>query len=200
MNASTLIGRKMTHATDTEIVGEVTDILFDRSLKAPAFVLASITTARGTAPVLFSPAVLALDDEAIRISAHPDDIAARVDATIDATNVAVAPGDLPSTFIGPFGNAFSPSMIAALFNARTASERPDPPTDGDGVWFSELLGTPVRAHVSDIGHVSDMIFDDHFTVCEGVEIKTYEQQATIALTKDLQVKRTPDGTLLLAFI
>ena len=198
MRASGLIGLKMVHTTAPDISGEITDILLELSLKKVAFFLADVTTPSGTAPVLFSPSVLALEDDVIRVSAHPDDIAARVDASIHRSEVPVDPADLPNMFIGPFGNTFSPSMIAALFNARTRVDRPDPPTATDGVWFVELHNHAVRAHVADIGHVDDIILDDHLAVCEGVELKIPDGGKTVTPPSGIHAGRSPDGALLLS--
>lgn len=198
MKASGLIGMKMVHTTAPDISGEITDILFELSLGNAAFFLADVTTPIGTAPVLFSPTVLVLEDDVIKMSAHPDDVKARVDASIHSTSVAVDPSDLPHMFIGPFGNTFSPSLIAALFNARTATDRPEPPTAKDGVWFGELHNHAVRAHVADIAHVHDIILDEHLAVCEGVELKTHDGGMTVTPPVYIHATRSPDGTLLLS--
>ena len=200
MKASQLIGHKMAHTTATDIAGEVTDILFDMSLREVAFYLADITTPAGIAPVLFSPSVLVLDDGVLKISAHPDDIAARHDVSLHRQKVALDVGDLPSTFVGPFGNTFSPAMIAAMFNARTDVGRPTPPMTGDGLWFTELKGRALRAHVGDVGHIKDVIFDDHFTLCEGIEIATFEGQSLVTPAANIRSERGPDDALLLSII
>ncbi len=200
MKVSDLIGMKMVHTTAPEITGNITDVLFGFSLQEAAFFLADVTTRSGTAPVLFSPSVLVLERNILKISAHPDDVAAPVDASMHRTTVAVDPADLPSTFIGPFGNTFSPSMIAALFNARTAVEQTEPPMQHDGVWFSELQNHPVRAHVADIGHVGDMVLDDHFLRCEGIEITTTDGTTKTVSSAAINAARSSDNTLLLTIV
>ena len=198
--ASSLIGHKMAHDNDPEITGTVTDILFELSLKKAAFFLADVTTPIGTAPVLLSPTVLALEGDVMEIHAHPDDVRARVDASIHRTKVAIDPSDLPSTFIGPFGNTFSPSMIAALFNARTNDERVTPPAEGDGVWFSELRGMAVRAHVADMGLLSDMILDAQLETCKSVELTTEEGQTKSLSPKNILAERSTDNAFLLSIV
>ena len=200
MKVSDLIGLKMAHTTASGITGEITDVLFDLSLNEAVFLLADITTPQGTAPVLFSPTVLVLNDDVMEISAHPDDVMARVDASIHRTKVPIDPTDLPSTFIGPFGNTFSPSMIAALFNARTNADNSTPPVEKDGVWFSELNGHAIRAHVADVGHVTDLVLDDHFTACTGVEMATVDGAKTLNPPAGVLVQRSGDHALLVSIV
>ncbi len=197
MKASALIGRDLVHATDAAISGRVTDLLFDLSLQEVVFFLVEITAEAGTASLLFSPVVMELDDGVIKTNAHPDDIAHRVNAAVHRTSVAIDPTDLPSTLIGPFGNTISPSLIAALFNARTAEERPKPPGDSDGVWFTLLKGHAVRAHVGDVGHLADIHLDDHLTATQNVEIATAEGAATRVAPSNIHAKRSADDTLVL---
>lgn len=200
MKASALIGLKMVHTTAPDITGEVTDVLFELSLKEAVFLLADVTTPKRTAPVLFSPSVLVMEEGMMKINAHPGDVMARVDASVHSTKVPIDPADWPSTFIGPFGNTFSPRMIAALFNARTSANKPTPPMEEDGVWFSELDGHAIRAHVADVGHVSDLILDDHFTVCEGVEVATADGGTMVNPPAGLVAHRSGDNTLLLSIV
>lgn len=200
MKASTLIHLKMVHPTAPDITGEITDILFALSLKEAVFLLADVTTPRGTAHVLFSPTVLVLEEGIMKISAHPDDVIARVDAAIERTKVPIDPADLPSAFIGPFGNTFSPSMIAALFNARTNEEQATPPTREDGVWFSELEGHAVQAHVANVGHVSNLVLDDHFSQCKGIEITSSDGATTVIPPAGLVAQRSGDDALLLSIV
>jgi len=198
MKASELITMTLRHATEDGTSGEVTDILFDNALARSEFVLADITTSLGTAPVLFGPSVLTPKDGILTITAHPDDISARVDASIHRTEVSVDPTDLPSTFIGPFGNTFSPSMIAALFNARTSDTEPRPVEGSeDGIWFTTLKGKPVRAHVSSVGHVHDVIVDESLTTCEAIEVAIGATEGRMVPPTSIQTGRAPDGALVL---
>ena len=197
MKASSLIGREFAHTTDNKISGTVTDLIFDLSLGEVAFFLVEVTAEAGTAPILFSPVVMALEDGVVKTNVHPDDIAQRVNAAVHRTAVAIDPTDLPSTLIGPFGNTISPSLIAALFNARTAQERPKLPAGSDGVWFTQLKGHAVRAHVADVGHLTDIELDEHLTASEGVEITTPDEVSTIVSPTSIQAKRTADDTLVL---
>lgn len=197
MKASSLIGREFAHKTDHTISGTVTDLIFDLSLGEVAFFLVEVTSEEGTAPILFSPVIMALEDGVVKTNAHPDDIAQRVNAAVHRTAVAIDPTDLPSTLIGPFGNTISPSLIAALFNARTAQERPMPPADSDGVWFTQLKGHAVRAHAADVGHLTDIELDDHLVVSEGVEITTPHGASTIILPTSIQAERTANDTFVL---
>ncbi|MCK0097710.1 hypothetical protein MWU60_19210 [Yoonia sp. F2084L] len=195
MKTTDLIGLKLRHATQEDITGEITDVLFDMSLKRAGFILSDITTPRGTAPVLFSPQVLSLDEGIIVVTAHEDDILARHTTSMNRATVPVDPADLPSTFIGPFGNTFSLSMIAALFNARIDGAKPEVGEDKDGVWMTELVGHAVRAHVADIGHVADMLLDDQFTRTQNVLIKTFAGEFGESPPEAFTVTRVPDGQL-----
>ena len=197
MKASSLIGREFAHTTDHKISGKVTDLLFDLSLNEVAFFLVEVTAEAGTAPLLFSPVVIVLEDGVVKTNAHPDDIGQRVNAAVHRTAVAIDPTNLPSTLIGPFGNTISPSLIAALFNARTAQERPKPPGDSDGVWFAQLKGHAVHAHVAEIGHLTDIELDGHFVVSQGVEITTPHGASTIIAPTSIQAGRTADDILVL---
>ncbi len=195
MKTTDLIGLPLRHATAEDITGKITDVLFDMSLQEVGFVLIDVTAPRGTAPVLFSPHVLAFDDGVITTSAHADDILARHDASMNRTDVPVDPADLPSTFVGPFGNTFSLSMIAALFNARFGTAKP---TEGDqqvGIWISELLDHPVRAHVADIGYLSDILLDDGFARTQNILIKTFAGEFGESPPEALTVTRASDGQL-----
>jgi len=198
MKTSTLIGRQMVHTTDHGITGEVTDVLLDISLQEVVFLLVDVVMALGRAPVLFSPTVLVLDGEVLKTSAHPDDIGVRHDASFHRMKVPVNPSDLPNTFVGPFGNTFSPSMIMALFNARTGAETSKPQMQEHGVWFTELRGRAVRAHVGDVGHIRDVILDAGLKTCEAVEIVTPSDQSQMCTPQSLHVRRLPDDTLVLS--
>lgn len=196
MKTTDLIGLKLRHAVSEDITGEITDVLFDMSLKEVGFILIDITIPRGTAPVLFSPRVLSFDEGIVTTTAHADDILARHTASMNRASVLVDPADLPSTFVGPFGNTFSLSMIAALFNARVGNSKPKAGADKDGVWMTELLGHAVRAHVADIGHVADMLLDDQFTQTQKVLIKTFADEFGESPPEALTVTRAPDGQLI----
>jgi hypothetical protein len=195
MKTTDLIGLKLRHATAEDITGEITDVLFDMSLKEAGFVMADVITPRGTAPVLFSPVVLSLDAEGMTVTAYPDDILARHNASMDRASVPVDPTDLPSTFVGPFGNTFSLSMIAALFNARVDGTKPEIATEHDGIWMTDLLDHPVRAHVADVGHVADMLLDDQFTHTQNVLIKTVAGEFGETPPEAITVTRSSDGQL-----
>jgi hypothetical protein len=197
MKTTNLIGLKLHHATAKDITGKITDVLFDSSLKEAGFIMADVTTPRGTAPVLFSPVVMSLDDEGIITTALPDDILARHEASMNRATLAVDPSDLPSTLVGPFGNTFSLSMIAALFNARVDGDKPDIPGDHDGVWMTELLDHPVRAHVADIGHVADMLLDEGLTHTQNVLIKTFAGAFGETPPEAVTVTKTADGQLVI---
>lgn len=195
MKTTDLIGLSLRHATAEDITGKITDVLFDMSLQEVGFVLIDVTTPRGTAPVLFSPHVLALDDGAITTTAQAEDILARHDASMNRTDVPVDPSELPSTFVGPFGNTFSLSMIAALFNARFGAAKPAVGDQQDGIWMTELLEHPIRAHVADIGHLADLLLDDGFTRTQNVLIKTFANEFGESPPEALTVTRAPDGQL-----
>ncbi|PJI84467.1 hypothetical protein BC777_3527 [Yoonia maricola] len=195
MKTTDLIGLKLRHATAKDITGQITDVLFDMSLKEVGFVLIDVTTPRGTAPVLFSPHVLAFNDGCITATAHADDILARHDASMNRASVPVDPADLPSTFVGPFGNTFSLSMIAALFNARFGGAKPAVHEQQDGVWMSELRDHAVRAQVADIGHVADVLLDDQFTHVKTVLIKMFADAFGESPPEAFTVTRAADGQL-----
>lgn len=195
MKTTDIIGRELHHATAKDITGKITDVFFDISLKEASFILADVTTPRGTAPVLFSPVVLALDAEGIVTTALADDILARHDASMNRTAVPVDPTELPSTVVGPFGNTLSLSMIAALFNARVDGGKPDIPGDLDGVWITALLDHPVRAHVADIGHVADILLDEGLTHTQNVLIKTVAGEFGETPPEAVTVTKTADGQL-----
>ncbi|SIT90281.1 hypothetical protein SAMN05421665_3051 [Yoonia rosea] len=197
MKTTNLIGLKLHHATAKDITGKITDVLFDLSLKEAVFMMADVTTPRGTAPVLFSPVVLKLDKEGIVTTALSDDILARHDNSMNRTAVPVDPADLPSTFVGPFGNTLSLSMIAALFNARVNGGKPDIPGDHDGVWMTELLDHPVRAHVADIGHVADILLDEGLTRTQNVVIKTFAGEVGETPPQAVTITKTADGQLVI---
>jgi len=197
MNTTDIIGLKLRHATNADITGEIADVLFDMSLKEVGSILADVTTPRGTAPVLISPQVLSLDGGIITATSHADDILARHTASLSRTSVPIDPADLPSTFIGPFGNTFSPSMIAALFNARVDGAKHEVGRDKDGVWTSELLDHAVRAHVADIGHIADISLDDRFTHTNKVVIKTLAGELFESPPEALTVTREPAGQLVI---
>ncbi|KQB96057.1 hypothetical protein AL073_12425 [Loktanella sp. 1ANDIMAR09] len=197
MKTKNLIGLKLHHATAKDITGKITDVLFDLSLREVVFMMADVTTPRGTAPVLFSPVVLKLDKEGIVTTALSDDILARHDASMNRTAVPVDPADLPSTFVGPFGNTLSLSMIAALFNARVDGGKPDIPGDHDGVWMTELLDHPVRAHVADIGHVADILLDEGLMRIQNVLIKTFAGEVGETPPEAVTVTKTADGQLVI---
>ncbi len=129
MKAASSIGNDLVHTTDRSVTGTITDIVFDTSLGKSEFYLADVATEVGTAPLLFSSSVLIPDGDAVKTSARPEDIAGRVKSTTARLPVPVDPGDLPSSLIGPFGNTIAPSMLAALFNARNGSDRPELPGD-----------------------------------------------------------------------
>ncbi len=198
MKTSQLIGRTMVHKTDPAVTGEVTDVLLDIGLEEVVFLLVDVVMAEERAPVLFSPTVLVLDDDVLKTSAHPDDIAARHDASFHRMKVAVNPSELPNTFIGPFGNTFSPSMIMALFNARTGAELPKPQPQENGVWFKELQGRAVRAHVGDVGHIQDVILGPDLKTCDAVEIVTPSDQSRMCAPQSLHIKRLENHELLLS--
>ena len=200
MKTSQQIGKQMKHATNPEVIGTVTDVLFDMALGNVAYMLGEMTTPNGSAPVLFDPAVLAIEDDVVIIHEHPDDVNARVDAVIHKTDVSVDPSDLPTMFIGPFGNTFSPSMIAALFNARSASPRPPAPMDAGGVWMSELQNQAIRAHVSDVGRVNDVMLDDQFTVVTGIAITAADGDDKIIAPDLIAAERAADSNLLLTVV
>jgi len=195
MKTTDLIGLSLRHATAEDITGKITDVLFDMSLQEVGFVLIDVTTPRGTAPVLFSPHVPALDDGAITTTAQADDILARHEASMNRTDVPVDPSELPSTFVGPFGNTFSLSMIAALFNARFGAAKPAVGDQQGGIWMTELLDHPIRAHVADIGHLADLLLDDGFTRTQNVLIKTFANEFGESPPEALTVTRAPNGQL-----
>lgn len=200
MKVSELIGLDMVHTTAPHIKGKITDVLFPFSLQDAVFFLADITTSDAMAPVLFSPTVLALEDDTFKIGAHPDDVIARVDASTQRTEVALDPADVPSTFIGPFGNTFSPSLIAALFNARTGNPNPERPKEAEGVWFSELQGSGVRAHVAPVGVVKDINLDAHCMRCETIQIEMADGAERLLPPAAFHTTRGPDGAALLALV
>jgi hypothetical protein len=70
-------------------------------------------------------------------------------------------------------------MHHPLFNARFAQERPKPQGDSDGIWFTQLRGHAVRAHVADVGHLTDTELDGHFVVSQSMEITTPDGVSTI---------------------
>ncbi|EBA11160.1 hypothetical protein [Roseobacter sp. CCS2] len=198
MKATHLIGHDLHHTTDPDIAGKITDIVFDQSLKEAAYFLAEITAPAATATILLSPTVLNLVDDKIEISASAEDIAERIDASIRRTSVDVDPTALPSTLIGPFGNTMSPSLIAALFNARTGPEKVKAPIEGGGVWFTDLKGHAVRAHVADIGHVSDVALRPDLTTCDVIEVAAFDGDHMTLPPANIQSGQSADGGLLLS--
>ena len=82
-------------------------------------------------------------------------------------------GDLPPLITGPFGNTFSPLLIAAGLRAGAEDAAPPhPPAEEDGAaldpedrtrslerWRA-LRGTPVFARDGEIGPLIDLIYDD----------------------------------------
>jgi hypothetical protein len=84
-------------------------------------------------------------------------------------------------------------MDQALFNARIAQEQ----GDTDGVWFTQLRGHAVRAHVADFGHLTVMELDGHFVVSQSMEITTPDGVSSIIAPTITQAERTADDTLVL---
>ena len=80
--------------------------------------------------------------------------------------------DLPPLITGPFGNTFSPLLIAAGLRAGAEEAAPPHPPEGDGPAvhaddltrsldrWSALRGTPVFARDGEIGPLIDLIYDD----------------------------------------
>ena len=80
--------------------------------------------------------------------------------------------DLPPLITGPFGNTFSPLLIAAGLQAEAEEEAPPRPPAADGPAldpedltrrlerWSALRGTPVFARDGEIGPLIDLIYDD----------------------------------------
>ncbi len=161
VSVTSLIDRPIAHAQTDDITGHITDVVLAADLSHLAFLLVAVETQAGRAPLLFSPTMVFEDDGVLKTSAHPDDILARVEASLARTDVAVNPADLPSVLIGPFGNAVSPSLLAALFNNRSNTDRPElPDSRGKAIWFLHLRGTPVWAHLAHIGAIHDFELDE----------------------------------------
>ena len=81
-------------------------------------------------------------------------------------------GDLPPLITGPFGNTFSPMLMAAGLRAEAEEEAPphppaaeEPAVGADDLTrqldrWSTVRGTPVFARDGEIGPLIDLIYDD----------------------------------------
>ena len=103
---------------------------------------------------------------------HADATRAEIEAAETDPDDGFDLSDLPPLVTGPFGNTFSPLMIAAGLRAEAEDEAlprpPDaegPPVDADRLTrrldrWSALRGTPVFARDGEIGPLIDLIHDD----------------------------------------
>ena len=200
MKASQLIGQKIAHATDPTISGEVTDILFNLDLSQAVYLMADVTTPDGTAPLMISPVVLGPQDEdRLVTTGHPEDIAQRMQAARHRSTLAVDPSDLPSTLIGPFGNTISPALMAALFNARSGKGGiAGAEVKGNGVWWSTLQNHAVRAHVADVGRISEIHLDEGMSHVTGVVLTTAEGSTMTTAFSGLDLHYNASGGLSVA--
>ena len=198
MRVTELMGLKLVHNATSDITGEILDIVFRASLEEAEFFLVDVKTSAGTAPILIGPTVLTMVNGQLTLSAHEDDVRSRVAASIERADVPVDPSHLPNTVIGPFGNTFSPTMMAALFNRRRGIDRTALAVEESGVWFSELQDHAVCAHLANIARVKDVVLDDGLLRCDQIELATTDGSPKITTPAEIHVTRAPDDALVLS--
>ena len=114
-------------------------------------------------------------------------------------------GDLPPLITGPFGNTFSPLLIAAGLRAEAAEEM-TPAPEGPALdaadmtrrldRWSALRGIPVFARDGEIGPLDDLIYDDRMWDPEAMVVTSVAGRTEIPWS---QMRRRVDsgGHLLL---
>ena len=197
MNVSSLIDAAVTHAHDGALEGKIVDLLFDLPLTRAEFVLVDVTDEVGTAPLLLTADAVDLVEAVIKLRGDPDDTRKRLQASIADTTPLIDLTHLPHIVIGPFGNAISPSMLAALFNRRQGRDLTALPEGGtSAVWFSELRDLPIDFHISRAGRIEDVVLHTHSTEVSHIACQSTDGGSFALRTAELTVSRNAQAALI----
>ncbi|MEY1556373.1 hypothetical protein AB3Y40_12140 [Yoonia sp. R2331] len=197
MKVSELIDQPVGHAHDPALKGEIKDVMFDLPVTQVQMFLIEMMGKEGSAPLLVTADSVDLAEGAIKLRGDPDEMRQKLQDIVARTAPLIDLTTLPNVVVGPFGNAISPSMMAALFNRRQGRDLTALPNgDPAAVWFSELSDLPVDCHVSRVARITDVLLEGHGSgvrqiVCGGADdTAPAVSNAELTITRNAQYDLT----------
>ncbi|MEL6646194.1 MAG: PRC-barrel domain-containing protein [Pseudomonadota bacterium] len=140
MKVTELIGTALYHSANESQIGTCVDVLIDIAEGKIACLLVDVGGVGNHRPVLFMRDRIDHRDGKLMADISRDELEAQRDEPAFSGPLDIAP--LPPVLIGPFGNAVSPALAAALFNAGSEVDKTRRPAIDDEHakwhWFGRL--------------------------------------------------------------